>query len=388
MTGRNRFSSITFLSALLFAALGLTSGLVLPASVQAELTVTFQSIDPPISRRTEGIPPQPGVQLFVFDTGGQSIPQQYTAVFQVSELPATAVLTACKLGGYTYDSGSGELTLTFEHVGYVPNSTPPGPPTDFGIAFVPVGGAGGQGIPAAMAGSWMSTNISPTFNSPGWELLPPSQNNPGFGFVLNGPEGETGFFKMFIPQSLIDLMSQLYGEPMTAADLALFNGNSQASVAVNEVFAGETLLGALVDINVVFSQFVQSVDDELDEASLQSYKASKPLRSLATVNKSLTVRRGLQVSLTASQTRAPKGSRVELFGWVKNGSPGEKVLLTSNAKPPQKGLVKWKRLTLDADKRYSAFYTVKNTRNFQTVYKKAKQKAKKSPKVKVVRTKK
>jgi len=339
------------------------------------MTVTPVQIVPAIPTFSPGEQP-PGATLIVYNATGQPVPQDYTATFTVSEQPAAVVLTAGELKTYTYNSGTGELVLTFTHVGYVPNSEIIGPSDAFALAFVAAVPLGQAGPPEQMRGSWMSTNISPL----GWTLIPPTPQSPGFGYELKGPDGERGFFKMFIPQTLIDAMSQLYGRTLTADDLALFNGNSQASVAVTQVEGG-----AMVDINVTFQSYVNEVDDE--EATMLPYRSGLRLRagSFPTVTKRLTVQARKALSLTASPSQGPKGTNIKLFGWAKNFVPGDKVKLTSQV-PGSSVFRTWKRLTLDDKGYFSTTFSLKRNMTVQALYKKSGAKAVKSPKVKIKKT--
>lgn len=119
----------------------------------------------------------------------------------------------------------------------------------FGIAFVPAETKTSDGPPEEMKGSWMSTNISPEY----WELVPPDEDDPGFGYKLSGPEGEQGFFQMFIPAAMIDYLSSAYGETLSAEDHAVFNDGEQASL---DIESGQG--GAFVSILVNFQKLTQN----------------------------------------------------------------------------------------------------------------------------------
>ena len=324
---------------------------------------------------TGSVPPQPGVEIFVYATASTGV--EYTFECDATEQPASVVILPAEMKRVTYDSNTGKLSVVFTNVPYVEGSNVPAPPgtTTFSIALV---AAGPSGIPVEMRGSWMATNIPPfgldTSGAGGWELLPPSQTQPFFGYRLNGPEGSKAFFQMFIPESLRLLLEQALsleaGAPVTVAwsDLAVFNNNEQASLSITPQTGG----GALVDILVEFSDGVTEFEDSQATAMRRA--------SSGGVDKRITVREAETVSLTADDISPAAGQLVTLYGWVKDCIPGERVKLTSNAAAKAakvKGGRKlaaykkkgWKRVILEPDCRFSQVYTAKKTDVFKAMYK-------------------
>lgn len=346
------------------------------------IDVSLNTIAPEVTPRDGTQPPQPGTELFVFPMGGSGFGQQYTAVFDVSEEPAAVVGIPMHILSYQYEPEASQVTVVFEHVPYLEGVELFGPPTDFSLAFIPAVGLGQGGPPAELRGSWMSTNISPS----AWQILPPSLENPSFGYSLSGPDGGTGFFEMFIPQALIDLLSTISGSELTIDDLAVFNGENQASISVRPVNGG----GASVDIQVIFSEESTELPDAetAAAASLRLATGANP-GTLALVTKDLSVSRAESVSLTADNLTVPKGTAVRVYGWVKDGAAGEKVkLLSKNAqrtakKRGEKALKRYKKnglktLTLDSDGYFSHSFTSKKSDTLSAVYKAAGEPAQKS----------
>lgn len=387
-----------------FGALGALSLLVLAMPAFAALEVEFSSITPETSLRDLTIPPQDGVELFVFE-GGQ-LNTEYTAVFNVNEEPASVVLVAADMVDYSYDAEAGTVSIVLEHVGYVPAASLPGPDTDFSIAFIGAVADGQAGPPAAMRGSWMATNIGPS----DWELIPPTLENPSFGYKLSGPDGETGFFRMFVPQAIIDLLSQLYGESVSIEDLAVFNDDQQASMDITPVEPSEGVVtGALVDINVVFSSGSSELPDDEEEPVVEAVRAAYDYPEFpvgdypqypgddsdtTNVQKEITVERAQTVSLSADDSTPVKGSSVTIYGWVQGGLEGQKVKITSaNAlkRAKAKGgaaLTRyqkrgWKTLLLDNEGYFSHTFTAKKTDTLRAIYKVSGQSAKKSNRLKI-----
>lgn len=225
---------------------------------------------------------------------------EYVAVFNVDEEPAMLVTPGGDVSLTTppeYDSDAGTYTVTFTASGLI--GSQPAPGTVSLIAMVGAVEVGEDGPPAEMRGGWLSTNLQD------WELIPPSPDNVAFGYNLTGPVGETGFLHMFIPNTLIDLLSSLSGVDLDPQDMAVFNGNDQSSISITELDDG-----IYVDINVEFSEDTSTVS-----------------ATSSTVTKSLTVARKLPVSLAAVDYSVKKGRNAELYGWLRNGKKNQTVTL-------------------------------------------------------------
>lgn len=355
----------------------LVVGITLSVGTVMAEKVTSVTLDPAVPIRGGTVAPQEGVELYVFDAGAVT-GQQHVATVIVTEQPAAVVGVGVDITNYVYSDATKTLTLTFKHVGYMDGAELYGPDTDFSLAFIPAG-TDQFGIPMAMRGSWMATNVGA-----GWNLVPPSEESYAFGFELEGPAGQTGFFRMFIAQGMIDLLSDLYGQELTAEDLAVFNDNGQASLTVTPQEVGGEVVGALVDINVTFqpgSQLLENDEPELSGAlRLQNYSGPGGDGNNS-IKKKLTVDKALEISLAASQNPVVKRTRIKLYGWVPGGAPGDTVKLTSSKvlrAARVKGNTKrasrlktrgWKRLELEEDGYFSVDYVVKSKDVIKAIYK-------------------
>ncbi|MBI2415959.1 MAG: hypothetical protein HYV33_04870 [Candidatus Kerfeldbacteria bacterium] len=278
----------------------------------------------------------------------------YTAVFAVDESPALVVTPGGDIdpdNRWTYDAAAGTVTVPFTANGLLEqNDVPDGMGVSV-IGMMPAVPLDQDGPPAEMTGAWMSTNIED------WDLIPPSEDNVAFGFNLSGPAGSDGFFHMFIPSALIDLLGEFSGQDLTADDLAVFNDDAQASLAVTEIEGG-----AYIDINVTF--------DDTD-TTVTAVAAS-------TVTKKITAAPKLAVSLAARDTQVAAGDTVHLYGWLKNAKKNQTVSIWQKPSGTKK-FTKVKTIkTGNAGK-----YTVKLSPNKTTTYQ-VKYKTKTSPKQKVV----
>ncbi len=350
-----------FLFVLILAIGGLVFAFI-PLEAKAIIdTFAFDSISPPTDLRGGSVPPRPDTTLFVFEMGSGGYGTTYTAVFNVTEEPAAIVGTAVEITDVDYDAGAGQVRVTFKHVGYTSDLNLPGPSTDFALAFLKVGSVEQGGLPAQMRGSWMATNVSPL----SWQLIPPSLSNPGFGYQISGPAGDRGFFHMFVPQSAINLLGQLYGQPLTLDSLAVFNDGSQASIDISPVQEDGNVTGGFIDVNVVFAADIDAfVADEAQSAVATSRLARSTAGTVVTeVAKSITLDRAKDVSIAASDTSVVRNTRVRVFGWVRGGRQGEKVKITARSSSFRK------QLTLNSEGGYSFTYSAKATKKFRASFK-------------------
>lgn len=228
--------------------------------------------------------------------------------------PAMVVITGGDLVSWEYDEAFEEIHIEMDFTGYAEGIEfgPPegqaavaGPPETvdpFGVAVIWPESGEDDGLPEELIGAWMATNTND------WNLLEPTEENPFFGFDLNGPAGEDIFFHMFIPDETVALLEELAGENINFNNLALFIGNEQATMNLKKV-AG----GVMVEINITFSEF-QTV-----------------ARTAATATVAKRVKLGKQkpISLAAKKTKVKKGTRTKLYGWVKKG-PRRVVLARKN----------------------------------------------------------
>jgi hypothetical protein len=365
-------------------ALGVIACSLLVSPLAAQTTQFVGAVSDPtnanLALRSGTVPPQPGVELFVFDPLGSPTPgdppygTKYTLTFKTSEQPASVVAIPGKVLSYAYTTGTSgdpsypdELVIEFTHEPYAGGveAELPGPPSDFSIAVIP---ADGTGIPASLRGSYMATNISPL----AWRLIPPSDASVSFGFEITGNNGQVAFFDLFVPDSLIADWSALLGRALTQADLALFSNNNQASTSFARVEGANS--GALIEIRLSFNPASNLVVDviepdlaEPEPASAKSLVQAKALPPLAKVTKRLTVGEAPVLSLLATSRVVPYRRKVTLYGWARYGAPGEVVKITQQgliaSRGPKRAVIK--TLRLDADGKFVTSIKMLKTDKFK-----------------------
>ena len=182
---------------------------------------------------------------------------------------------------------------------YIPDDEDPTESDDmFVMVYIatsedPTGDSVPTGPPASQGGGYISTTVQD------FMIIPPSEDDMGFGVSLNGPVGTTGFFKMYMPPTMLALMSSYTGKTMTAADLAVFIDDMQASMNVAET----SELGALISIDVVFTE--------------GSTRTQSVTQAADTVNKSVQAKEKLALSAAFKKGTVNKGATAKLYGWKK-----------------------------------------------------------------------
>lgn len=324
--------NIRTLSTAVFANLVLA--LAMFAHPTSAMTVEVVSISPEpqqdISDLMTDAPENVGIAAWLLDDG-----VEYTTVLAVDEAPAVVI----NIGGdmaqdqpWVYDEAAGTLTVVFTSTG-IKQTSDDSPDNAAIIAVVPPVEIGEDGPPVEMTGAWLNTNVQD------WELIPPSPDNIAFGFSLTGPTGETGFFHMFMPDTMVELLSELSGEDLTIEDLAVFNGDDQSSMSITEVEGG-----AYIDINVTFSEAVVT-----------------PSAKNGSVTKSITIQEQLPISLAANKTTVRSGgSKAHLFGWIKSGQKGKTIEVWRKVKGAD-SFTKWKHVKTDQNGRYEVEFTASQT---------------------------
>lgn len=329
--------------------LALVSPFLLVATVSH--AADLESITPAVSLRDGSIPPQPGVELFVF-AGGEPYVEYTVVLSNVTEEPASVVALPAAITSVSYDSGAQKLTVVMTHQPYVDGTIPPGPSTDFSIALIP---AGISGTPTALRGSWMATNISPS----DWTLVPPTFSNPSFGYQIAGPVGQAGYLTMFIPDSLFTFISTISGQSITANDFAVFNGSTQTNMNLIPQ-AG----GVLVKVRVPFSATNPELTELSDGAQIQS--ASSVETQAASVAKTITVGRQASLSIGVNPTgKVTKNKKAKLFGCVASKVPftsGEKLSLVVT---PKNGKATTVKVSLNAKGCYTRSHKLTKQTSFQ-----------------------
>lgn len=270
-------------------------------------TVEFASIEPATAQLVPEDSQEPSdapenaspFQFYYEGDPGES----YTVTFTSDESPVMIIAMGADMttdNNWSYDEATGTVTVNLTSVEFLVDK---GTAPVFVVVVVFPVGLDEDGPPEQMTGAWMATNVGD------WELIPPSPDQIGFGFVLSGPEGEEGFFRMYVPDALIDLLGQFRGEDLAIKDLAVFVGDDQASLAVEDIGTG-----ALINIELTFT------DNVTDVSEVQATSSSL-------VEKRIVAQEKLSVSLAANKYSVKKGKKANLFGWVKNEKKGEAVTI-------------------------------------------------------------
>lgn len=270
--------------------------LLVPFYVSASSVVSITPSAQDVSDMISGAPEN--VELFAWMT---NIDSDYEVIFSVDPEPVMLVLVGADMDANNrwVNNGDGTITVNFLSRELIDsNADLPEGSTISIIALVPAVELGEDGPPQEMNGSYLATNVS------SWQLIPPTENSVSFGYQLSGPAGEKGYIHMFMPDSLIDLMSQFSGKDLAIKDLAVYNDDSQYSLAVDAV-AG----GALVNVNVIFSE-----GNTVNPTALSS-----------TITKKVTVEEKLPISLAAKKVSVKENNKTKLYGWLKSGAKNKVV---------------------------------------------------------------
>ncbi len=307
-------------------------------------TASLDSIDPGAMDITSyvdsGSTPPSGTVLTVFDGSANAFGSTYTAVYNVDASPAAVVVTAGELDQWSYDATAGQVTIQFEHTGFVEGAADFGPTDPFAIALIPADDTAVSGPPSALTGMAMSTNLLE------WSLIPPSADHPYFGFDFSGPAGSEAFIRLFIPDTGIDLLSSLAGKELTVDDLAVFLNDDQASMSITEVDTG-------IEVFV----YIKFSDDKVAIIPADSE-----------VSKSVTIREQANVSLTANKKTVAKGDRTKLFGWIKHAKADQTIVI-KRKQAGESGYTEIDRVKTNSDGYYKSTIKVNKTANYIVTYK-------------------
>ncbi|EKD79310.1 MAG: hypothetical protein ACD_41C00103G0002 [uncultured bacterium] len=332
-------------------AIGLVGvSLAFPLSSWA-FVAELQSISPEpqldISDMVGGAPERVVVFGWVIDESDISDETIYTAVFTADQEPAGVIMPGAQLSvdePPVWDDVAGTFTVQFTPTGMKQPTDSDSPENVVIAALVGVADneAGENGPPEEMKGFWLSTNVE------GWELIPPSpeQATPAFGFSLTGPVGDTGFMTVFMPDGIKDLLSEYTGQDLEWSDMAVFDGDNQASLGISEV-AG----GALFELTMVFTESVTVT----------------PSAKNTTVTKTLTVQEQQPISLASNKTELNKGKQFRLYGWLKNGKQNRTVTVWRK-QAGEKTYTKVDTLTTGEDGYFNATYKGRKTSRYRVKY--------------------
>lgn len=316
---------LTFIALLFVGALAV---LVTPAMSKAELTAdcTVTSSDP-LDVVTEftppSNPPNPSIaetvvgEMYTVETGAATYDVACTLTSDV-DLNSAPMLMA---GGFEIDHDTFAVTQTssteyaYAFSGatgafYPPDNDPSVPNQEFVMVYVATGTdpslenpeqAGGP--PASMGGGYISTTVQE------FQITPPSNPNDfGFGLTLSGPEGVTGFFNMYMPSTMLDLMSTMSGKTITVADMAVYIDDMQASTSITETAAG----GALINIDITFTSG--------DTSTTSSIAADD-----GTITKSIEAKEQQDLSIALTESVVTRKHQTTLYGWLASGLNHKKI---------------------------------------------------------------
>lgn len=283
------------------------------ALAQSGFSFTLNSINPTANQITPPAHPPDPSQAPVEIVAIEGTPgTDYTMVFDVSEQPAVVFGLGCVINTYTYDSMAGQLTLQIKQLEFIDKGANFEDPNKefFTIsAFKAAPMNSNQGPGPEARGTYFSTNLNPR----DFEIFPPMPDFPGFGFRLSGPKGRLGLFKMFIPQTVINLIGQAAGKTLSATDLAIFNvtnrRNNQASDAVTELNGG-----ALISIGVDFTSGSTKIKEDF-----------QPPETFDGTNRPTIVTKKLVLLEKQDLSFAPEnftvsGNRLKVYGFVKDSA--------------------------------------------------------------------
>lgn len=234
------------------------------------------------------------------DTDFTSAPFLMAAGFNMNHDSFTVTQTSATEYSYSFSGISGDF--------YIPDDEDPATPDPEMVFVFMANGTDpsmtnpepNNGPPASMGGGYISTTVQ------NFQIIPPSDpNDPAIGVSLTGPVGISGYFKMYLPPSMLTLMGTMSGKTMAAADMAVFIDDDQASMSVTETTSG----GALIDINITFTE------DDTSTAALAS----------TDVTKEIITKEKLALSASFKKASVSKGKTAKLYGWKKSGYQNKSV---------------------------------------------------------------
>ncbi|OGY86801.1 MAG: hypothetical protein A2458_03130 [Candidatus Kerfeldbacteria bacterium RIFOXYC2_FULL_38_9] len=260
---------------------------------------------------------------------------EYTAVFTIDETDGVAIAGApmvlsmgAEIQSLQYDTDAKAFTIEFITTPfYIPNEEALS--SMFQIIFIetvadpsPENPEQSMGPPASMALGYISTSV------PEFQLMPPEgPESMGFGLTLTGPAGVTGFFKMYMPPTMLTLMGTMSGKTVTADDLAVFMDGTQASLNMTETEEG----GVLTEVSVVFAEgntlTTSRVTSSIEQASSD------------TVTREVITKERLPLSLALKKSIVSKNKATRLYGWLKSGKQGKQILILQKKQGDDKYVV-------------------------------------------------
>ncbi|HLD22051.1 MAG TPA: hypothetical protein VJB65_04075 [Patescibacteria group bacterium] len=259
---------------------------------------------------------------------------EYTGVFTIDETDGVTIANApmvlsmgAEINSLQYDENTKQFTIEFVTIPfYVPELE--GQTSMFQIIFIETGedptpeNSQQSGPPASMALGYISTSV------PQFQIMPPEgPESVGFGLTLTGPAGVTGFFKMYMPPTMLTLMGTMSGKTVAADDLALFMDGNQASINMTETEEG----GVLTEVNVVFAEGNTLTGARVSTAVEQT--------SSDTVTREMVTKERLPLSLALKKYSIQKKKATRIYGWLKDGKKGRQIRILQKKAGQEKYVV-------------------------------------------------
>lgn len=317
-----------------FAAALFIVGL-LPTAADAAVEIELSDVDPiayagDLVDITDQIDtsgkPEEDMNLFIYSTSSINEGTEITLTYEMTGTEGTDVssgpLVVMMAGAYfqepnvgyifEYDEETEVGTVTMPIVISTLYDNEGSLQEALGISFMTTVYEVGQGGPTEEArGTYLATNTLQH------EMIPAMPDNPTFGFSITGPQGSTGFLHFKITEATVDVI----GAPVE--DLAVFDGDSQASLGIEATDDG----GALVAIN-----YDLRTSSTKTGASIVSAVGSAPKM----VTKSFTAGEKLTLSIAAKKSRIVRKKYTKIYGWHKSGQKGKTIQLYKKNKGKKK----------------------------------------------------
>lgn len=247
-----------------------------PSSPPQLQLISISPDAPRIDDQFPAAPPKISTFYFMGEKG-----TSYVAVFEAPAEPASIVGVGANISSTSYNADARQLTINFVFDQSVipPVDKPfpskafllaldPGAPRSFTPLPRPPGGkppgrgsltsAASEcygplngttptddkpGPPLESAGTFMSTNVAE------WCVIPPTADQPFSGYMVRAKSAKTGYIKHKISPTLVKLLSLLSGRDLTRDDVAIFNGDVEASKSVTATDDGGLLISVQVSFN-------------------------------------------------------------------------------------------------------------------------------------------
>lgn len=292
-------------------SLVLLCGLSLKPWQAAAQTISLQGVLPEVDEDITPPDNQKAAEenFYTFWFKGQ-IGTEYQANFTVSEEPAFTFVSGGNMtmeDNIHYNAEEQTFTVTYTAEVLEQIDSQSGLELDEGqtltiiaISFPVEEGESGPG--ESTIGSWVATNFQE------WTLITPSAESNGMGAEVRGDVGDTGQFKMFMPQVAIDVMAEYDNAEAgdyDASDFATYEDDALSEEEVTQVTGG-----ALLNFTATIPESSEVTSQDASYSSLTVEVAPKEA-----------------VSFTSDKTQVKKDRYVTFTGWIKSGKKGKTVTL-------------------------------------------------------------